>query len=79
MYTCTGSEANDLAVRVARQFTGGTGFIVTRLAYHGVTDTIAAMSPSLGTRLVLGPTCASCPRPQRGRRGEPGGARCSGR
>jgi 4-aminobutyrate aminotransferase-like enzyme len=54
MYTCTGSEANDLAVRVARQFTGGTGFIVTRLAYHGVTDTIAAMSPSLGTHVVLG-------------------------
>jgi 4-aminobutyrate aminotransferase-like enzyme len=55
MYTCTGSEANDLAVRVARQFTGGTGFIVTRLAYHGVTDTTAAMSPSLGTHVVLGP------------------------
>src|SRR5580698_6071193 len=54
MYTCTGSEANDLAVRVARQFTGGTGFIVTRLAYHGVTDTIAAMSPSLGRHVTLG-------------------------
>ena len=40
MYTCTGSEANDLAVRVAKSFTGGTGFIVTQLAYHGGTDTI---------------------------------------
>ena len=64
MYTCTGSEANDLAVRVARQFTGGTGFIVTRLAYHGVTDTIAAMSPSLGTRLVLGPHVRVVPAPR---------------
>src|SRR5580693_3535751 len=33
MYTCSGSEANDLAARVAKQFTGGSGFIVTRLAY----------------------------------------------
>ncbi len=63
MYTCTGSEANDLAVRVARQFTGGAGFIVTRLAYHGVTDTIAAMSPSLGTHVVLGPHVRAVPAP----------------
>ena len=64
MYTCTGSEANDLAVRVARQFTGGTGFIVTRLAYHGVTDTIAAMSPSLGAHVVLGPHVRVVPAPR---------------
>ncbi|MGD0491794.1 MAG: aspartate aminotransferase family protein [Steroidobacteraceae bacterium] len=64
MYTCTGSEANDLAVRVARQFTGGTGFIVTQLAYHGVTDTIAAMSPSLGAHVVLGPHVRTVPAPR---------------
>jgi 4-aminobutyrate aminotransferase-like enzyme len=64
MYACTGSEANDLAVRVARQFTGGTGFIVTRLAYHGVTDTIAAMSPSLGAQVVLGPHVRVVPAPR---------------
>src|ERR1700733_9161513 len=29
MFTCTGSEANDLAMRIARFHTGGTGFIVT--------------------------------------------------
>lgn len=63
MYTCTGSEANDLAVRVARQFTGGTGFIVTRLAYHGVTDTIAGMSPSLGKHVTLGPHVRTVPAP----------------
>ncbi len=63
MYTCTGSEANDLAVRVARQFTGGTGFIVTRLAYHGVTDTVAGMSPSLGEHVVLGPHVRTIPAP----------------
>lgn len=54
MYTCTGSEANDLAVRVAKSFTGGSGIIVTRLAYHGVTETVAGFSPSLGDKVPLG-------------------------
>lgn len=54
MFTCTGSEANDLAYRVAKQSTGGTGFIVTSLAYHGGTDAIAAISPSLGKHVPLG-------------------------
>jgi len=54
MLTCTGSEANDLAVRAARVFTGGTGFVVTRFAYHGVTAAVAEMSPSLGAGVGLG-------------------------
>jgi len=48
MFTCTGSEANDLAVRIARAHTGGSGVIVTQLAYHGVTAAVAELSPSLG-------------------------------
>ena len=48
MFTCTGSEANDLALKVAKLATGGTGVIVTRNAYHGVTTETAAISPSLG-------------------------------
>ena len=55
MFTCTGSEANDLALRIARQFTGGTGVIITRFAYHGVTGDIAELSPSLGPAMVLPP------------------------
>lgn len=47
MFTCTGSEANDLALRIAIEATGRTGFIVTRNAYHGVTRSLADMSPSL--------------------------------
>lgn len=54
MFTCTGSEANDLALRIARQYTGGQGVIVTQLAYHGVTDQIAKLSPSLGAGVPLG-------------------------
>ncbi|QCO54400.1 aspartate aminotransferase family protein [Pseudorhodobacter turbinis] len=48
MFTCTGSEANDIALRVARSYTKRQGVIVTRLAYHGLTEAVAEMSPSLG-------------------------------
>lgn len=47
-FTCTGSEANDLALRIARAATGGTGIIITRWSYHGTTEATAALSPSLG-------------------------------
>ena len=47
MYTCTGSEAGDLALRIAKHHTGGEGVIVTRNAYHGVTTEVASISPSL--------------------------------
>jgi len=47
MFTCTGSEANDLALRVAKAATGGEGVIVTWNAYHGVTTEVAGISPSL--------------------------------
>lgn len=55
MFTCTGSEANDLAVRIARSHTGGSGIIVTKNAYHGVTSAVSEFSPSLGSAVNLGP------------------------
>lgn len=48
IFACTGSEAVDLALRIARQITGGEGVIITRNAYHGTTAASAAISPSLG-------------------------------
>ena len=63
MFTCTGSEANDLAFRIARAHTGGTGFIVTENAYHGVTYAIAGMSPSLGEGVALGEHVRTIPAP----------------
>lgn len=51
MFTCTGSEANDLALRIARHYTGGSGVIITRFAYHGVTGDISSLSPSLGSSI----------------------------
>jgi 4-aminobutyrate aminotransferase-like enzyme len=64
MFTCTGSEANDLAVRIARQFTGGTGIIVTSHAYHGVTSAVSEFSPSLGGFVNLGANVRTVAAPQ---------------
>jgi 4-aminobutyrate aminotransferase-like enzyme len=44
MFSCTGSEANELALRIARSCTGGTGVIVTDYAYHGNTKAIYEIS-----------------------------------
>jgi 4-aminobutyrate aminotransferase-like enzyme len=46
MFCCTGSEANELALRIARTVTGGTGIIVTDFAYHGNTKAIFEISTS---------------------------------
>lgn len=44
--TCSGSEANDLALRLARTATGRRGFVVTEAAYHGNTTAVSEISPS---------------------------------
>jgi 4-aminobutyrate aminotransferase-like enzyme len=54
MFTCTGSEANDLAMRVAKYATGNQGIIVTAGAYHGLTAEVSSFSPSLGVGVPLG-------------------------
>ncbi len=54
MFTCTGSEAVDLALRIARFHTGGEGVVITANAYHGVTTAAAEISPSLGPAVSLG-------------------------
>jgi len=38
MFSCTGSEANELALRVARAATGQQGIVVIEHAYHGNTQ-----------------------------------------
>jgi 4-aminobutyrate aminotransferase-like enzyme len=66
IFTCTGSEANDLALRIARHYTGGTGVIVTANAYHGVTSALAELSPSLGPNVPLGSHVRVVPPPAAG-------------
>jgi 4-aminobutyrate aminotransferase-like enzyme len=63
MYTCTGSEAVDLALRMACYYTGGTGIIITENAYHGVTAAAAAISPSLGPNMPIGEHVITVPAP----------------
>lgn len=64
MLTCTGSEANDLAYRIAKVRTGGTGIIVTETAYHGFTDAVSQFSPSLGVTVDLGAHVRLVPAPR---------------
>ena len=46
MFSCTGTEANELALRIARAVTGGTGIIVVDHAYHGNSHATAQISPA---------------------------------
>ena len=55
VYTCTGSEAVDLALRITRYQTGARGIICTSHAYHGVTAAAAEISPSLGPNNPIPP------------------------
>jgi 4-aminobutyrate aminotransferase-like enzyme/Ser/Thr protein kinase RdoA (MazF antagonist) len=45
MFVNSGSEANDVAWRLATTFTGNRGALCTTFAYHGVTEATAALSP----------------------------------
>ncbi|WJV55375.1 aspartate aminotransferase family protein [Pectobacteriaceae bacterium CE70] len=65
MYMCTGSEANDLAIRVARAYSGGTGIIVSQEAYHGTSELTSGASPALGSGQPLAATTRLVPAPDR--------------
>lgn len=63
MFECSGSEANDLAVRVARAATGGTSVIVTSEACRGNAALITGLSPSIGTDQPMLPDMRMIPTP----------------
>ena len=44
-FVCSGSEANELALRMARAASGGRGVVVVDGAYHGNTQTLVDVSP----------------------------------
>lgn len=46
VFVNSGSEANDLAWRMAKAWTGKSGGLAMEFAYHGITDAIDAFSPS---------------------------------
>jgi 4-aminobutyrate aminotransferase-like enzyme len=69
MYMCTGSEANDLALRVAKAWSGGEGFIATTEAYHGTSELTSGVSPALGSGQPIAPTARLVPAPDAYRTG----------
>lgn len=60
---CTGSEANDLALRAAARWSGGSGFIVTETAYHGNTSAVIDVSPASLKRGALPAHVVAIPAP----------------
>jgi 4-aminobutyrate aminotransferase-like enzyme len=44
MFTCSGTEANELALRMARFATGSEGIIVSDFSYHGNSATLASLT-----------------------------------
>ncbi|MCY1344543.1 2,2-dialkylglycine decarboxylase [compost metagenome] len=47
MFTCTGSEANEVALRMARFVSGNKGVIVSDYSYHGNTTSLAAVATAI--------------------------------
>lgn len=47
LFVNSGSEANDVAQRMARKLTGHDGSLIVDGAYHGITSEIYALSPSM--------------------------------
>ena len=71
---CTGSEANDIALRMAQAVTGKTGIIATDNTYHGNTMAVSQLSarrPPLGDRW---PNVRLIPAPDTLRTPDPDGA-----
>jgi len=78
MFACSGTEANELALRIARAASGGDGMIVTENAYHGNSWAIAQVSPTELPAAQRGDNVVTVPAPDvyRGRyRGEDAGQR----
>lgn len=55
IFVCTGSEANDQALRIARMYSGGEGIICTDLTYHGNTAAVDEISPLFYGRVAPSP------------------------
>lgn len=74
--TCTGSEANDVALRMAQAVTGRTGVIATDHTYHGNTTAVSQLSTRMPPVGGFGGHVRHVPAPDSYRPlgGEPGAA-----
>jgi 4-aminobutyrate aminotransferase-like enzyme/aminoglycoside phosphotransferase (APT) family kinase protein len=59
----SGSEANDVAWRMAKVWTGNAGGLVMEFAYHGITEATDAFSPSNAPEKPLSPHVRTIPPP----------------
>ena len=48
LFVCTGTEANDLAYRIASTVTGRKGVVITENVYHGNSTLVSELSPGEG-------------------------------
>lgn len=60
-FCCTGSEANELALRIARDASGGEGIIATEWAYHGNTAAVMQVSSIFSPPDKRGPHVRTVP------------------
>eukprot|EP00475_Leptophrys_vorax_P000143 TRINITY_DN10081_c0_g1_i1.p1 TRINITY_DN10081_c0_g1~~TRINITY_DN10081_c0_g1_i1.p1 ORF type:complete len:450 (+),score=123.82 TRINITY_DN10081_c0_g1_i1:174-1352(+) len=56
-FVCTGSEANELAVRLSKTYTSSSNFVVMDVGYHGNTSSLV----DLGAYKFNGPGGKGCP------------------
>jgi 4-aminobutyrate aminotransferase-like enzyme/Ser/Thr protein kinase RdoA (MazF antagonist) len=68
-FVCTGTEANDLAIRIARVVTGHEGVIVSDDSYHGNSNVVGAASTCMYPKSEQPDWLATVP-PPNGFRGE---------
>lgn len=54
MFTNSGSESNDLALRIATQHSGARGILISDFSYHGHTQALAQLTTGLRTHEGLG-------------------------
>ncbi|MDA5193029.1 aspartate aminotransferase family protein [Govanella unica] len=74
LFCCSGTEANELALRIASKHTGGTGIIVSDHSYHGNSATLAALTTAFPTSEVKGPYIRTIRVPDPYRDGQTGDA-----
>ncbi len=63
LFTCTGSEANDVALRMAQSVTGNKGIVVTDHTYHGNTALVMELATLLPREDGTKPCLRSIPAP----------------
>ena len=63
LFTNSGSESNELAIRIARQHSANTGIIVTDFSYHGNTTSLSEATTGIPVKEPLGAHVRALPIP----------------